>query len=232
MPEQGPSPLTMTEATLEGEGMGDELAPASVDLFWLPLGAGGHVVRWNGRLYEWWAARRENRTPAALFHCGLMLRLDDITYAVEMGPVWNVSDADRGVLVEGPVGSRWLGRFRAFRYEIRCWPGGRIPDVAEAVESPVRMTEDATIVAAVLDVLHEIPALTWGRDELGTGEMWNSNSAVAWALARTGQDMGAIQPPSGGRAPGWTAGLMLADRQARHVAGPPIGVDARPARAG
>ena len=64
------------------------------------------------------------------------------------------------------------------------------------------------------DVLHELPALTWGRDELGTGEMWNSNSAVAWALARTGHDMGAIRPPAGGRAPGWTAGLVLADRQA------------------
>ena len=186
--------------------MGDELAPASVDLFWLPLGAGGHVVRWNGWLYERWAARRENREPEALFHCGLMLRLEDATYAVEMGPVWNVADAERGVLVEGPVGSRWLGRFRAFRYEIRCWPGGCIPDVGEAVDSPVRTTEDPTSVAAVLDVLHEIPALTWGRDELGTGEMWNSNSAVAWALARTGQDMGAILPPQG----------------AAHRAGPPV----------
>ena len=163
-------------------------------------------MRWNGRLYEWWAARREHRAPGALFHCGLMLRLDGITYAVEMGPVWNVSDADRGVLVEGPVGSRWLGRFRAFRYEMRCWPGGRIPDVAEAVDSPVRTTVDATRVAARARRAPETPALTWGRDELGTGEMWNSNSAVAWALARTGQDMSAIRPPSG----------------AVHRAGPPV----------
>ena len=56
--------------------------------------------------------------------------------------------------------------------------------------------------------------LTWGRDELGAGEMWNSNSAVAWALARTGHDMDAIGPPRGGRAPGWAAGLVLAGRQA------------------
>lgn len=195
--------------------MGDERVDASVDLFWLPLGAGGHCVRWNGRLYEWCSARHEHRASADLYHCGLMLRLDDITYAVEMGPVWNVSDADRGVLAEGPVGSKWLGRFRAFRYEMRCWPGGYIPDVAEAVGGPVRTTEDPTRVAAVLEVLREIPALTWGRDELGAGEMWNSNSAVAWALARTGHDMDAIGPPTRGRAPGWTAGLVLADRQAR-----------------
>jgi hypothetical protein len=195
--------------------MGDEVEPASVDLYWLPLGAGGHVVRWNGRLYEWWAARREHRASSDLYHCGLMLCLDDIRYAVEMGPVWNVSETDRGVLVEGPVGSRWLGRFRAFRYEMRCWPGGHIPDIAEAVDSPVRTTQDRATVAAVIDVLHELPPLTWGRDELGTGEMWNSNSAVAWALARTGHDMERIGPPHGGRAPGWTAGLTLAYRQAR-----------------
>ena len=27
-------------------------AGAGVSLLWLPLGAGGHVVRWNGRAYE------------------------------------------------------------------------------------------------------------------------------------------------------------------------------------
>jgi hypothetical protein len=103
--------------------MGDELVHASVDLYWLPLGAGGHFVRWNGRLYEWWAARREQRALGDLYHCGLMLCLDNITYAVEMGPVSNVSETDRGVLVVGPVGSKWLGRFPAFRYEMRCWLG-------------------------------------------------------------------------------------------------------------
>lgn len=195
--------------------MGDELVQASADLFWLPLGAGGHFVRWNGRLYEWWSARRQHREPADLYHCALMLRLDDTTYAVEMGPVWNVSDPDRGVLAEGPVGSKWLGRFRAFRYEMRCWPRGSIPDVAEAVDSPVRTTDDPARVAALFAVLREMPVLTWGRDELGAGDMWNSNSAVAWALARTGHDMDALAPPRGGRAPGWSAGLVLAERQAQ-----------------
>ncbi len=193
---------------MDGDG-----AAASVDLFWLPLGAGGHVVRWNGRLYERWSARRQHREPADLYHCGLVLTLDDVTYAVEMGPVWNVADTDRGVLVEGPVGSRWLGRFRAFRYEMRCWPGGRIPDIADAVDSPVRTTDDPARVGAVLDVLPQLPGLTWGRDELGAGDLWTSYSAVAWALARTGHDMDALEPPTGGRAPGWAAGLVLASRQ-------------------
>lgn len=186
---------------------------AWVDLFWLPLGAGGRFVRANGRVYERWSAWREHREPLCLYHSGLMMTLDEVTYAVEMGPVWNVSDSGRGVLCEGPVGSNRLGRFRAFRYEVRCWPGGHIPDVAEAVASPVRTTEDPAKVTETLAVLKHVPPLVWGRDELGTGEMWNSNSVVSWALARAGHDLDAISPPPGGRAPGWNAGLELARRQ-------------------
>ena len=151
-----------------------------VDLLWLPLGAGGHVVRWNGRIYEWLSARREHRAALDLYHAGLMLHFGDITYAIEMGPVWNVSADDRGVVCEGPVGARWLGRFRIFRYEVRCWAGGNIPDIAEAVDGPVRTTDDPEIVEGVLRMLRGVPSLTWGRDELRTGEMWNSNSLVAW----------------------------------------------------
>lgn len=191
-----------------GDGSSDWL-----DLLWLPLGAGGHVVRWNGRLYEWLCARRGHRAALDLYHAGLMLRRGGVTYAIEMGPVWNVPAGDRGVVCEGPVAARWLGRFRAFRYEVRCWPGGAIPDVAEAVDSPVRTTQDPRTVSDVLSLLRMVPPLTWGRDELGAGEMWNSNSMVAWVLARSGHDMSRIRPPRRGRAPGWSAGLALADQQ-------------------
>ncbi len=185
-----------------------------IDLYWLPLGAGGHFVRFNGRVYERVAAWRARRTPLDLYHAGLMLGLDSETYAVEMGPVWNVADKERGVLCEGPVWSAALGRFNVFRYEVRCWRGGRLPDVAEAVDSPVRTTDDPARAAALVKVLEQTPALVWGRDELGVGDMWNSNSLVAWALARTDHAMESIRVPTGGRAPGWDAGLALARRQA------------------
>ena len=42
--------------------------------------------------------------------------------------------------------------------------------------------------------------------------MWNSNSVIAWLLVRCGLDLGAIQPPLGGRAPGWNAGVTAANR--------------------
>ena len=201
--------------------MGSGDARAWVDLYWLPLGAGGHFVRWNGRVYEWLVAHREGRSAANLYHAALTIGLAHVVWTVEVGPVWNVSDADRGVVCEGPVGSRRLGRFRAFRYEVRCWPGGYIPDAAEAVQSPIRMTEDPARAEAVLHVVRDVPGLTWGRDELGTGEMWNSNSVVAWALVRADRDTHPLpEPPTGGRAPGWRAGVELARRQAvdpRHL---------------
>jgi hypothetical protein len=190
---------------------------AWIDLYWLPLGAGGRWVRWNGRVYERLAAIRQRRVPYDLDHSALLIRSHRTTYAVEMGPVWNVAATDRGVVCEGPVGAQVLGRFRAFRYEVRCWPGGCIPDLAEAVGGAHRVTEDPAQVAAVLSVLPQVPPLTWGRDELGTGDMWNSNSLVSWALARTGHDMQGIKPPPKSRAPGWRAGLCLADRASAGV---------------
>ena len=32
-----------------------------IDLYWLPLGAGGHSVRLNGLVFEWVVARLERR---------------------------------------------------------------------------------------------------------------------------------------------------------------------------
>jgi hypothetical protein len=58
----------------------------------------------------------------------------------------------------------------------------------------------------------QVPTPVWGRDDFATGEMWNSNSVIAWVIARSGMDAESIQPPAGGRAPGWQAGLVVARR--------------------
>jgi hypothetical protein len=189
-------------------------APArasGIDLYWLPLGAGGRVVPRCGRAYERLSAARAHRPSQALFHSALELAVDGTRHVVEMAPVWSSSDPGRGVVVVGPVGLRPLGRLAAFRYEIRCWPGGRIPDAVWAVESPVRLTDDETVAARVLARVGGVPALTWGRDDLALGEMWNSNSVVAWLLSTGGLDPERLAPPRGGRAPGWSAGVALAD---------------------
>jgi hypothetical protein len=50
--------------------------------------------------------------------------------------------ADRGVVATGAVGAAWLRRFRVFRYEVRRWRNGVIPDLAHAVDSPLRISDD------------------------------------------------------------------------------------------
>ena len=187
---------------------------ASVDLYWLPLGAGDntHCVRINGRVFEWTSAWLQRREPQDLYHAALEVRTPAGRFVIEMAPVWSTDAPDRGVVCEGPVGMRWLGRSRLFRYEVRCWRGGSIPDVAAAVGGPVRLTDDPEGARRVLARVASFPCRTWGRDELAAGEMWNSNSLASWLLASAGLDTDGIAPPLGGRAPGWRAGIVAAAR--------------------
>lgn len=187
--------------------------PAAVDLYWLPLGAGGHSVRLNGRLYEALAARMQRRPVCDLYHSALQVELPEGTFVIEQAPVSDLSGRQRGVVAEGAVGSCWAGRFRIFRYEIRIWRNGQIPDVAEAVEGPVHLSSDEDRGRRVLALAAQVPTPVWGRDELATGEMWNSNSVIAWVIASSGISTESLQPPAEGRAPGWQAGLTVARRQ-------------------
>ena len=186
---------------------------ARVILYWLPLGAGGHSVRWNGRVFEAVFSRLEQRAVQDLYHSALEVHTGRNSYVIEMTPAWAGEAGDRGVVREGPVGLRWLGRFRLFRYEIRRWRDGAIPDVAEAVVGPREVSQDWGRAQHLLDLVPRVPALTWGRDESSAGEMWNSNSITSWLLARSGCDTGTLAPPAGGRAPGWSAGLVVAARE-------------------
>jgi hypothetical protein len=113
---------------------------SSVDLYWLALGDGGHSVRLNGLMFEAVAATVGRRARCELYHSALEVRDRHARYVIEMAPVWNEHASDRGVVGDGAVGSRLLGRLRAFRYEIRRWPDGRIPELADAVASPQRLT--------------------------------------------------------------------------------------------
>jgi len=184
----------------------------SVDLYWLPVGAGGHSVRLNGRIFEAVAARLERRSPCDLYHSALLVRVPEGQFVIEQAPVRRGDGSERGVVAEGAVGTRWARRFRIFRYELRRWHNGVIPDVAEAVESPRRLTNDLSVARSVLDLMPSVPTPVWGRDELHAGEMWNSNSVISWVIASSGLDAESIRPPQGGRVPGWRAGLMVAQR--------------------
>jgi hypothetical protein len=188
---------------------------AAVDLYWIPLGAGQHVVRVSGRLFEAISSRVQRRRPCDLYHSALVVVAPAGRFVIEQTPVPDHHGERRGVVLEGVVGSKLIGRSRLFRYEVRRWRDGVIPDIAEAVSSPVRLTEDPNRASLVLDLVPSVPARVWGRDEGHTGDMWNSNSVISWLLAVAGLDPAGIQPPRSGRAPGWRAGIETARREAR-----------------
>lgn len=186
------------------------MTAAAVDLYWIPLGAGGHSVRFNGRVFEAIAALRDHRERRDLYHAALIVELDGERYAIEVAPSPNSDEPSRGVVATGAVGSRYLGWWRLFRYEVRCWRGGSIPDLTEAVGEAHRLTSDPRVARRVIAVLPTIPTPVWGRDELRAGEMWNSNSVVAWAIATAGIPTDQLHAPPNGRAPGWHAGVAVA----------------------
>jgi hypothetical protein len=188
-----------------------------IDLYWLPLGAGGHSVRLNGRVYEAVAAQLGQRPTSDLYHSALVVHVPDGRFVIEQAPVRDANGAERGVVAEGAVGARWAGRFRIFRYEVRRWRDGVIPDVAEAVGGPQRLSDDPRHAQRILDLVASVPTPVWGRDEFGVGEMWNSNSVISWLITRSGMAAETIPLPTGGRAPGWEAGIAIAHRPVPHA---------------
>lgn len=189
-------------------------APLGIFLFWIPLGAGGSgFVRWNGRVYETLGARLDRRAPLDLYHTALEVRTPPDRFVIET--MWPSPPGDprtRGVVVRGPVFARALASTRVFRYEVRCWKDGVLPDAAYAVGGGRLISEDLTTASRLVSLVASVPQLIWGRDETAAGDMWNSNSVVSWLLASSGLTMTEIHPPRGGRAPGWDAGIARARR--------------------
>ena len=176
------------------------------------MGADAHVVRTSGKVFEAASALFQRRNRCDLYHSALVVHVPEGRFVVEQTPVPDLHGERRGVVAEGAVGASWAGRLRCFRYEIRRWQGGMIPDIDEAIASPVRLSDDLAIARRILACLPSVPTPVWGRDQLGTGEMWNSNSVISWALARAGADIATVRPPRNGRAPGWNAGRAVATR--------------------
>lgn len=187
---------------------------ATVELFWIPLGAGQHVVRVSGGVFEALSSRVQRRPPCDLYHSALAVTVPEGRFTIEMTPIPGPHGAERGVVAEGPVGTKWARRLRLFRYEIRRWQGGVIPDASEAV-SIVTMNVDLACARRILELVPSVPTPVWGRDELHAGEMWNSNSVTSWLLSRGGIDLAQTALPRGGRAPGWDAGRVIAAREGR-----------------
>lgn len=189
---------------------------STVELLWIPLGAGQHVVRISGRIFEALLAIVQRRRSCDLYHSALVVTVADGRYTIEMTPVPDQYGDRRGVVAGGVVGSTLLGKLRVFRYEIHRWRNGVIPD-ADHAAAITTLQLDVADAQRLLDLVQSVPTPVWGRNELDAGEMWNSNSVTSWVLHSAGIDTSQLAPPNGGRAPGWGAGLVVAARRATSV---------------
>src|SRR5205823_6312382 len=92
---------------------------SGIDLYWLPLGAGGNFVRLNGRVYEAIEATLQRRPKHDLYHSGLEVFVPEGRYTIEQTPA-STHGEQRGVVGVGPIGAKWLAaRVHVFRYELR-----------------------------------------------------------------------------------------------------------------
>lgn len=120
-------------------------------------------MRLNGIAFEAAQAALERRRARDLYHAGLEVRLGEERFVIEVAPSPDADGARRGVVAEGPVGSRLAAPFRLFRYEVRCWAGGTIPDRHMAVGSQLRLGEDPLAARRVLELAPSVPTPVWGR---------------------------------------------------------------------
>ena len=185
---------------------------SGVDLYRLPLGASGHSVRLNGRLFEAVAARVQHRRMFDLDHAALEVRLGTERFRDRTG-----SDSRRARRAarcrRGRAGRRALGGADAHP-SLRGAALARRSDRRHRLScgQPSQADHDPDVARRLWQSAADLPTPVWGRDELGTGEMWNSNSVISWLITRSGLDVDSIRPPAGGRAPGWQAGVVLAGR--------------------
>jgi len=91
--------------TVPSEASGNSLVAAAqrtggtaVVLWWVPVGAGGHLVRHTSRWWEELEAFRAHRAPQPLFHSALEAWVDGDHFIIEMAPQWAApKEMDRGV---------------------------------------------------------------------------------------------------------------------------------------
>ena len=116
-----------------------------IEIYWLPRGAGGNFVHFNGRVYEAIKARLDRRPVCDLYHSALQVFVPEGRYVVENTPVIDCHGRERGVVIEGcgvllfdPY-SRGPKKedFGLSGVDLLSWTGRRLHIEASALTSPV-----------------------------------------------------------------------------------------------
>ena len=79
----------------------------------MPLGAGGHFVRLNGRVYEALAALLQRRPACDLYHSALQIQLPEGKFVIEQAPVHDWSGKDEGSSPKAPSALAGQGDFES-----------------------------------------------------------------------------------------------------------------------
>lgn len=177
----------------------------TLDLYWLPVGAGTHFQRASLAVYESFAAALARRPRSILCHAALKGNVGERPFTIELTPVPAVQDVRPAMA--GAVGSSLAARLRIFRYQLVCRESDALPDEQWRIGHPQRLSSDATAIQHLLALARTVPAHTWGRRVRGTSEMWTSNSAVSWLLLKAAIPLEGVAIPDGATAPGWQAGI-------------------------
>lgn len=185
-----------------------------LELFWLPLGAGGHSVRVNGKVYEALLARAQRRASRDLYHAALVAELPDGHPLSRSGPSGTGSPAP-------PIAARWCrARSACVRWAVavvplrgaalagRSHPGPRVRRGRPA--SSHRRRGRRTTCPRRRD--RRAGADLGPRRARARGDV-ELQLRHTWVLVRAGLDPSEVQPPSSGRAPGFDAGLAAARRE-------------------
>lgn len=96
-----------------------------VNLYWIPLGAGDHIVRVSGKLYEAFKGISERRPRAALYHSASEITLPGDRFHHRVGAYLGSPRTRTGCRSGRPVGGRAPG-----------WNAGLIVAARQAGQSP------------------------------------------------------------------------------------------------
>ncbi len=108
-----------------------------VDLYWIPLGAGDHIVRVSGKLYEALKGISERRPRTDLYHSALEITLPGDRFIIESAPIPDLRGSEtrcrsgrpgRGAVARSipaiPLRDPFLARRRHSRRELRGGESG------------------------------------------------------------------------------------------------------------
>ena len=148
-------------------------------------------MRLNGRIFEAVGRGLEQRDRVRPLPLRMVVRVPEGEFVIEQAPVGTERELAASS-PKAPVGSRWARADSDLPLRDPPLARWRDPGRRRGGRQPAAADRGFPLRAGRARSCANVPMPVWGRDELGTGEMWNSNSVVAWLIARSGLAVDAV----------------------------------------